>query len=69
MTHKICISLDQDAYDILWGLMDAHRKSQAFGACKVEATASAVVRAGLDALADEVLCLSRIDGVMKRRWR
>lgn len=69
MTHKICISLDQDAYDILWGLIDAHRKSRQFGAKRIDTTASGVIRAGLDALAQDVLCLYKIDEVMRRRWR
>lgn len=69
MTHKICISLDEDAYQILCSLMDAHKKSQQFGTNKIKATASGVIRAGLDALAQDVLCLYKINEVMRRRWR
>lgn len=70
MTHKICISLDDESWDILQRYLIAHRRSHAWssGRMAMDATASAVVRAALDALADDCLGLHRVDRVMARRW-
>lgn len=68
MTHKICISLDEEAWKILQAIIENYKKGDGKPWMKAQCNPSAVIRAGLEALAVDVFCMVKIDKVIGRKW-
>lgn len=69
MTHKICISLDEESWKVIQDVITvfkADKKTMAW--VRAQANPSAVIRAALDALNNDAFIIARLDNIIRRKW-
>ena len=69
MTHKICISLDEESWRIIQDIITVFKADEKTTRwVKAQANPSAVIRAALDALKNDAFVIGRLDDIIRRKW-